>query len=138
LDRCEINSENVTNYFLSLPGTLISRISMNCTDFINLRIYIICIVPFANRSGKYERRALKVACRMKYGTEIRAAHDKTLSTLNVYPGSREKQINPRVFQPGSARPARQCGQSKLSLKCNGLYLFHTLFCTLYLVTHTVS
>lgn len=63
---------------------------MNCTDFINLRIYIFSIVPFANRSSKYERRALKVACHMKYGTEIRAAHDKTLSTLNVYPGEVEK------------------------------------------------
>lgn len=113
--------------FTSPALLLIPRISMNRTDFINLRIYIFSIVPFANRSSKYERRALKVACRMKYGTEIRAAHDKTLSTLNVYPGEVEKNKS----TPGCSDPeasVQHANAGKVSFHWNAMACISFILC----------
>lgn len=105
---------------------------MNCTDFINLRIYIfsgfISIVPFANRSSKYERRALKVACRMKYGTEIRAAHDKTLSTLNVYPTG---EVKKNKSTPGCSDPearVQHANAGKVSFHWNAMACISFILC----------
>lgn len=91
LNCIEINSQNVTNYFRSLLSTPTYFAYLNELHRLHKSpdLYLL-YCAFRKRSSKYERRALKVACRMKYGTEIRAAHDKTLSTLNVYPGEVEK------------------------------------------------